>query len=121
MNKANTNQFWAKVNRFAFRVPLCRGFYFILFFNFIIVFDCADLDSPRISHFYLFFFYFGPSQLLKSHGIDYGKSAFKRRAYPPSACTDTIQINVYYSLKVSITYTYHTIHMHMPKKNLIPF
>lgn len=33
MNKANTNQFWAKVNRFAFSVPLCRGFYFIFQFH----------------------------------------------------------------------------------------
>lgn len=103
MNKANTNQFWAKANRFAFSVPLCRGFYFIFQFH-----HCVWLCWSRFtSNFpFLLFFYFGPSQLLKSHGIDYGKSAFKRRAYPPSACTDTIQINVYYSLKVSITYTY---------------
>lgn len=65
-------------------------FFFILFFNFIIEFDSADLISPRILKFLFpcwLVFYKPPSITTSQH--------LKEKAYPPSAHANTIQINVY--------------------------
>lgn len=98
MNKANANQFQSRKG-IALRLMFCFVVVFISFSNFIIVFDSADLVSPRISLLcvcvaagILFFFLFGA--FVKAT-VDYDKSAFKRRAYSPSAQVNTIQINVY--------------------------